>query len=204
MPSTPECAVYFHKFNPDFIFCRLHIIIVGDRALPVPFPGSLCPHLDSHVIVINRHFRQVSTRSHVFYLQPSLPNIPPETLRMDAISASFPLPCSDFFLSIMNEKSAVAVDFGGNVVRTVDKGVDCRILFLLPCIWFFCFFAPLSGGSSAPTKASASSSVLKLLYTAPGKPSTIFLQCSDPSCYRFPEFYLFLLRRILMPCMLPF
>ena len=46
------------KFNPDFIFCRLHIIIVGDRALPVPFPGSLCPHLDSHVVVINRHFRK--------------------------------------------------------------------------------------------------------------------------------------------------
>ena len=47
----------------------------------------------------------------------------------------------------MNEKSAVAVDFGGNVVRTIDKGVDCRILFLLPCIWFFCFFAPLSGAA---------------------------------------------------------
>ena len=39
-------------------FDEATIVLTTTRALPVPFPGSLCPHLDSHVIVINRHFRK--------------------------------------------------------------------------------------------------------------------------------------------------
>ena len=40
--------------GPDLILHRAHILVVGHRTLFIALPESFCPHLDSHIIVIDR------------------------------------------------------------------------------------------------------------------------------------------------------
>ena len=94
-------SFYFDKMQRNLIFYRLHIIVVGNCSLFIALPQSLCPHFDSHIIVINGQFFQSEFNGFFKHLACHIPH--------GSHVRIFAGPLQYFFNAVMDKKSAITV-----------------------------------------------------------------------------------------------